>query len=149
MPPVNDYYLLSPEIGMAGVAFLIVILDLFIERKGVVAALGFLGLGVPLGFTISLWGTTDTAFGGLLIVDQFSIFCLDPADQNAAEPVAIAERDVQPLKTTAPIPPAGAMEIPTPTGFLEGVAVRKRIRMILAMIVRLYLRNTVPDAGEV
>ena len=59
---------------MAGVAFLIVILDLFIERKGVVAALAFLGLAVPLGFTISLWGTTDTAFGGLLIVDQFSIF---------------------------------------------------------------------------
>ena len=74
MVPANDYELFSPEIGMAGMALLVIVLDMFIERKGIVAALAFLSLGVPLGFTISLWNTEGTAFGGLFLVDQFSLF---------------------------------------------------------------------------
>ena len=53
---LRDLYLLSPEISLVGLAGLIVLLDLVVERKGVLATLAVVGLAVPLGLTILLWG---------------------------------------------------------------------------------------------
>ena len=72
--PLRDLYLLSPEISIVGVAFIIIMLDLWIERKGLLPILTVVLLGLPLGFTISLWGTEEQAFDGVLVVDTFSIF---------------------------------------------------------------------------
>ncbi|MEE9286216.1 MAG: NADH-quinone oxidoreductase subunit N [Dehalococcoidia bacterium] len=72
--PLRDFYLLSPEISMAGIAIIIIMLDLWLERKWLLPILTVLLLGLPLGFTISLWGTEEQAFGGVLAVDAFSIF---------------------------------------------------------------------------
>ncbi len=71
---LRDFYLLSPEISLAGLAFLVILFDLVTDKKGWVAALSVVGLLVPMGFAISLLGQHDTAFGGFLIVDKFAIF---------------------------------------------------------------------------
>ena len=53
---LRDLYLLSPEISLVGLAGLIVLLDLVVERKGILATLAVVGLAAPLGLTILLWG---------------------------------------------------------------------------------------------
>jgi NADH-quinone oxidoreductase subunit N len=71
---LRDYYLLSPQISMVGVAMMLIVADLFISKKGILPILAIFLLGLPLGFTISLWGVDETAFGGILTVDQFGLF---------------------------------------------------------------------------
>ena len=75
----NDLFLLSPEISLAGLAFLLLLLDLVVPRKGVLAAVGVLGLALPLAFSVSLWmnGNTvpdDSVLADTLVVDKFSLF---------------------------------------------------------------------------
>ncbi|MSQ24935.1 MAG: NADH-quinone oxidoreductase subunit N [Dehalococcoidia bacterium] len=72
--PIRDYYLLSPEISLASIAMAVILLDTVVKRKGLLAIFTLAALALPLAFTISLWGEEGRAFGGLLIVDQFSIF---------------------------------------------------------------------------
>ena len=72
--PLRDFYLLSPEISLVGVALMVILLDLVVQRKGLVASFAVAGLLLPLGFTISLWDTQERAFSNILIVDNFSIF---------------------------------------------------------------------------
>ena len=83
----HDLYLLSPELSMAGLAMLLLLLDLVVPRKQYLAGLAFLGLAVPLGFSLALWAGLD---GGsvagdnvvtigesvidALVVDKFSLF---------------------------------------------------------------------------
>ena len=78
---IQDLYLLSPELSVAGLAILLLVLDLFIRRKGYLPLLGLLGLAVPLGFSVALWagldgrGVTPVNDGILsttLAVDKFS-----------------------------------------------------------------------------
>ena len=77
----HDLYLLSPELSLAALAGLLIVVDLLVHRKGLVVALAVLGLLVPLAFTIVLWvgldrETVDPALGifGTLVVDRFSLF---------------------------------------------------------------------------
>ena len=49
---VHDLYLISPYLAMAGVALLVILLDLVVERKGLLPVIAFLGLLAPL--TLSL-----------------------------------------------------------------------------------------------
>ncbi|MBI3744644.1 MAG: hypothetical protein HY261_10240, partial [Chloroflexi bacterium] len=58
----RDFYLLSPEISMVGIAVLVVMADLVIEKKSILAWLSVLLLGIPLGFSAALWNTNETAF---------------------------------------------------------------------------------------
>jgi NADH-quinone oxidoreductase subunit N len=69
-----NLYLMSPEISLLVMALAVILLDLFIERKRVLGWISAVGLILPFIFTITLWGTNDTAFGGALVVDQFSLF---------------------------------------------------------------------------
>ena len=78
---LHDLYLLSPELGMAGLAALIVLLDLVIPRKRFLPIVAVAGLAVPLGLSIALWfdlnsdgvSSMDGVFG-TLVVDKFSLF---------------------------------------------------------------------------
>ena len=78
---LHDLYLLSPELSLAGLAILLLLLDLIIPRKGFLAALAVVGLLVPLGFTIELWVSLDSdqiaemqGIFNTLVVDKFSLF---------------------------------------------------------------------------
>ena len=86
----HDLYLLSPELSLASLAILLILLDFTVARKGVLAVVAVLGLAVPLGLSIGLWldlnsGAGIDMFGavdpidnpgifGTLVVDKFSLF---------------------------------------------------------------------------
>lgn len=79
---IHDLYLLSPELSLAGLATLLLLLDLIVSRKGIILGLGVVGLVIPLGFSIALWFTVgdDAAventgvLAGTLVVDKFALF---------------------------------------------------------------------------
>ena len=79
----QDLYILSPELGMAGLAVFIVLLDLVVQRKQLMPVVAVLGLAVPLGFSIALWfdlngadgiGLDDSILAATLEVDKFALF---------------------------------------------------------------------------
>ena len=69
-----NIYLLAPEISLCALAVAVILLDLFVERKWIVGAVSIVGLIVPAVFSIVLWGTNETSFGGALVIDHFSVF---------------------------------------------------------------------------
>ena len=78
---LHDLYLLSPELSLAGLATLLILLDLVIPRKNVLAGVAVVGLAVPLGFSIALWFALNgdgldpnPGIFGTLVVDKFSLF---------------------------------------------------------------------------
>ena len=77
----EDVRLMSPELAMAGLALLVILLDLVVQRKGFLGMIAVVGLLVPLGLSIWLWIDVDDEpgkqFVGLfetLTVDQFALF---------------------------------------------------------------------------
>jgi len=48
----HDVYVISPYMSMAGVAILVILLDLVVARKGWLPVFAFLGLLVPLGLSL-------------------------------------------------------------------------------------------------
>ena len=78
---LHDLYLLTPELSMAGLAVLLVVVDLVTRRKAFLPFLVVAGLAVPLGFSIVLWidlnsDGSSAAYGvfNTLVVDKFSLF---------------------------------------------------------------------------
>lgn len=79
---LHDLYLLSPEMSMAGLATVLLLLDLVISRKNIILSVGVLGLLVPLAFSVALWtGLGSDAvventgvLKDTLVVDKFSLF---------------------------------------------------------------------------
>ena len=79
---LRDFYLLAPELSMAGLAVLVIVLDLIFRRKGVLPWASVLGLAVPLAFSVALWldlgdaASAERTSGlfGVLVVDRFSLF---------------------------------------------------------------------------
>lgn len=89
---VQDLWLLSPELSLAFLAGLLFVLDLVLERKGVLAVIALVGLLLPLAFSVLLWGEVagwlsvlaplpDEEPGraipglfGTLVVDRFALF---------------------------------------------------------------------------
>ncbi|MEE8473482.1 MAG: NADH-quinone oxidoreductase subunit N [Dehalococcoidia bacterium] len=70
-----NWNLLTPELSLGVFALAVIIADLFVERKGILAAMSVAGLVVAVGFSLALWGgQTGTAFGGMLVVDEFALF---------------------------------------------------------------------------
>jgi NADH-quinone oxidoreductase subunit N len=70
-----NYYLLAPEICLASFAIAVILLDLFIPRKEILAAISITGLVACLGISVALWGRQDnTLFNGMLIADELAIF---------------------------------------------------------------------------
>jgi len=69
-----NFWLLSPELSVCGIALAVVLLDLFIKQKKLLAGLSVAALAIPISFTIVLWGEQQSSFGGMLVVDNFSLF---------------------------------------------------------------------------
>ncbi|MDP6070869.1 MAG: NADH-quinone oxidoreductase subunit N [SAR202 cluster bacterium] len=81
----RDICLLSPEMSMAGLAAVLILVDLVFSKKSALTAIAFVGLAIPLTLSIVLWvdlndqavtqmdadfGTETVAF----VVDKFSLF---------------------------------------------------------------------------
>jgi len=69
-----NFWLLSPELSLCGIALAVILLDLLIEQKKALAGISVIGLIIPLAFTIALWGEQQASFSGMLVVDDFSLF---------------------------------------------------------------------------
>jgi NADH-quinone oxidoreductase subunit N len=69
-----NLYLLGPELTLILLAIVVILLDLVIPSKKVLAAIAGVGLILPAAWTVFLFGQQGTAFGGALLVDQFSLF---------------------------------------------------------------------------
>jgi NADH-quinone oxidoreductase subunit N len=72
----TQFYLgLLPEITIAVTAIVVILADLFIERKVVLAVISLLGLAVAGFFSFALWGGTPVPFfGGRFVVDSYALF---------------------------------------------------------------------------
>jgi NADH-quinone oxidoreductase subunit N len=67
--------LFIPELILAASAVVVILLDLFVLRKGALAIVSLIGIAVSAGFTLAMWGGTDQAiFNNRLAVDSFALF---------------------------------------------------------------------------
>lgn len=86
---LHDLYLISPQLSMAALAVLVVLVDLITSRKGLVSGLALVGLAAPLAFILlQLYGLPGGILGtgaenlapatsilqDSLAVDRFSVF---------------------------------------------------------------------------
>jgi len=67
--------LFIPEVSLAAFAIVVILFDLFIQRKGLLVVVSLTGLVVSGGFTITMWGGSSQAiFNNMLAVDNFALF---------------------------------------------------------------------------
>jgi NADH-quinone oxidoreductase subunit N len=67
--------LLTPELSLVAFAIVVILLDLFIQRKGWLVVVSIVGVVVAAGFTIAMWGGSSQAlFNNMLAVDNFALF---------------------------------------------------------------------------
>ncbi len=67
--------LFIPELSLLVFAIAVILLDLFIRRKGWLVIVSLVGLVVAAGFTIGMWGGgTQAIFNNMLVVDKFALF---------------------------------------------------------------------------
>src|SRR5712692_10092129 len=76
-----DLYLLSPELSLTLLALAVMMVDLFVKRRVVTAAVALIGLIIPLAFSISLAVmianntlAKNHAFSKMLVVDSYAVF---------------------------------------------------------------------------
>ena len=73
MPPLN-FSLILPLLTVIVWACMLLLVDLFVKRKGVTALLAAVGLAGSLGLTISQVGSSGTGFNNMVVLDGFSVF---------------------------------------------------------------------------
>ena len=67
--------LITPEICVLATAVVVILADLFFQRKSLLAIISLVGLAAAFGFTVYLWGgNTQTTFNNMLVVDKFALF---------------------------------------------------------------------------
>lgn len=79
---ISALYLLAPELSLALLALVVMLVDLFVKRRIVTAAVALIGLIIPIGFTISqaflvnnlVANHTNRAFFGMFTVDPYAIY---------------------------------------------------------------------------
>src|SRR5689334_3098836 len=77
---ISYLYLLAPQATMTILALVVMMVDLFVKRRGVTFAVALIGLLVPLGFVISQAATPGFlssphyAFFGMLVIDPYAVF---------------------------------------------------------------------------
>ena len=70
---IDELHLIAPELSLLVFALLVILLDLFIKQKKILAGVSIAGLVVSAGFAIMLWGApTVDIFYGMLAVDRFA-----------------------------------------------------------------------------
>lgn len=75
---ISDLYLLAPVIAVALLALVVLAVSLVVKRRAVIAGISLVGLVIPAALVVaqkmSLTGTDNTGFSGMLIVDQYALF---------------------------------------------------------------------------
>jgi NADH-quinone oxidoreductase subunit N len=72
---VGELRLLAPELSLLGFALAVILLDLFIKQKKVLAAVSIAGVIISAGFAVAMWGAPSVAiFYRMLAVDNFALF---------------------------------------------------------------------------
>ena len=72
---VNELRFLTPELSLLSFALVVILLDLFIKQKKVLAGVSIVGVIVSAGFTVAMWGEPSVAiFYRMLAVDNFALF---------------------------------------------------------------------------
>ena len=72
---VGELRLLAPELSLLGFALAVILLDLFVKQKKVLAAVSIAGVIISAGFTVAMWGAPSVAiFYRMLAVDNFALF---------------------------------------------------------------------------
>lgn len=67
--------LITPELTLVVTAVVIILADLFVEKKEALVVVTLVGLAVSLAFAVNLWfGQPTSAFSGMLIVDRVAVF---------------------------------------------------------------------------
>ncbi|MBA7620666.1 NAD(P)H-quinone oxidoreductase subunit 2 [subsurface metagenome] len=66
--------LFIPELCVAATAIAVILLDLFIQRKGALAVISIIGLVVAAICTMTMRGTFESIFYNMLAVDGFALF---------------------------------------------------------------------------
>ncbi|MFC1916208.1 NADH-quinone oxidoreductase subunit N [Chloroflexota bacterium] len=67
--------LFIPELTLVAFAMLVILLDLFIEQKRLLAQVSISGLVIASGITVAMWGDSYPAiFNNMLAVDNFALF---------------------------------------------------------------------------
>lgn len=67
--------LLAPELSLVFFALVVILLDLFVQRKGYLAIVSIIGVLVSGGLTIAMWGGSAQAiFNNMVAVDSFALF---------------------------------------------------------------------------
>ena len=62
--------LIAPEICVLATAVVVILADLFFQRKSLLVIISLVGLAAAFGFTVYLWGgNTQTTFNNMLVVD--------------------------------------------------------------------------------
>jgi NADH-quinone oxidoreductase subunit N len=59
---------------LAAFAVAVILLDLFVERKSILAVVGFVGTLAAGGFAVSIWGASPESFNGQVAVDNYALF---------------------------------------------------------------------------
>src|SRR5574341_1493501 len=73
MPPI-DFSVILPVLLLTVWACVLLLVDLFVKRKGLTAFLAAFGLALALGITISQIGLSETSFNNAVVLDGFSTF---------------------------------------------------------------------------
>jgi len=72
---VLNLELFLPELSLGIFALAVILLDLFIKRKGYLVVISLVGLVVSAAFTIAMWGgSSQLIFNNMLAVDGFALF---------------------------------------------------------------------------
>ncbi len=69
-----DWFGALPEITLLVFAVAVILLDLFIKRKGALAVVSIIGILVCGLFSFGFWGTKLSFFNNMLAVDSFAVF---------------------------------------------------------------------------
>lgn len=70
-----NFWLFTPEISLAVFAIVVILLDLVVPRKGLLAGVSIAGIAAAAGFSVVMWGMSPQAiFGNMLAVDSFALF---------------------------------------------------------------------------
>ncbi|HJX03610.1 MAG TPA: NADH-quinone oxidoreductase subunit N [Dehalococcoidia bacterium] len=72
---MDELKYITPELTLLVTALLVILLDLGIKQKKVLAGVSILGIIVAAGFAVSLWGRPSTDFFySMLALDNFAVF---------------------------------------------------------------------------
>jgi len=76
MPNAQDFLLISPELVLAVVGLLILLIDLIWREKsaGALPWLTIVGLVGALAATLYIWGSNIAIFAGMYVIDLFALF---------------------------------------------------------------------------